>query len=383
MTTEINKIKELLDRRVDENGFFPSRDEVEKRLTEGNKLSFYYGIDPTGKDIHLGHTVQLFLLKALADLGHKIIILIGDFTAKIGDPTGKDKSRKPLTDEDIKENMRTYLDQITRILPKGSFEVRHNSEWLKNMNMEKVLELASQFTVQQMIVRSMFQERLKQERQIGIHEFIYPLMQGYDSVALEIDGEVGGHDQIFNMLVGRDLERKYLSKDKMVLATKLLVDGSTGKKMSKSEGEIIAIGDEPAEIRRKILAMDDGMTKTIFELCTNKEQGWIDEKNKELSPKEYKELLSDTLVAIYHGENKVKEAHDPKEIQIAGMEGPASHELVNVIKRIGFARSSTEAKNLVDSEAVEVNGEVETNWKRELKTGDRIKVGKGKFGIIK
>lgn len=382
VVTDENIVENLLSRRVASDGFFPMKDEVKKRFISGDKLSFYYGIDPTGKDIHLGHTTQLFLLKGLADLGHKITLLIGDFTAKVGDPTGKDKTRKPLSDEEIKENMKTYLDQVYKILPKEYFEVRYNSEWLKNMNMEKVLELASHVTVQQMIVRDMFQERLKQEKPIGVNEFLYPLMQGYDSVAMKIDGEVGGHDQIFNMLVGRDLEKKYLNKDKIVLATKLLVNESTGKKMSKSEGEIIALNDEPAEIRRKILSLDDKMIKTIFDLCTDKEQSWIDDRYKELSPQEYKELLSDTLVGIYHGEGSIKKAHTPKEFVISEMEGPASRELAAVISRF-FSKSMTEAKNLVSSGAVEVNGETEKSWKRGLKREDRIKVGKGRFGIIK
>lgn len=374
--TDKNKISALLDRRVDENGFFPLRNEVEDRLDKGEELSFYYGIDPTGKDIHLGHTVQLLLLKGLSDLGHRIILLMGDFTARIGDPTGKDKARKPLTEKEIKENMETYLEQVYKIMPKGSFEVKYNSEWLKNMGMDKLLELTSQLTVQQMIARDMFQDRIKKEKPIGIHEFLYPLMQGYDSVAMEIDGEVGGHDQIFNMLVGRDLEKRYLGKNKIVLATKLLVDGSTGKKMSKSEGEIIAINDEPSEIRRKVLATDDKMTKTLFELCTEQKQDWIENKHKELSPREYKELLADVLIRIYHGESKIKDAHEPKI-------GLASGNLAGTIKVFGFSASITTAKELITSGAVKVNDRAVTDWTYKPQKGDKIKVGKGKFGEIK
>ncbi len=374
--TDKNKIESLLNRRVDPTGFFPGKEEILERFQKGESLSFYYGIDPTGKDIHLGHTAQLFLMKGLVELGHKVVLLIGDFTAKIGDPTGKDKTRKPLTDKEIDDNMKNYLEQVYKILPKGTFEVKKNGDWLRSMNMEKILELTSQFTVQQMIIRDMFQERIKQEKPIGIHEFLYPLMQGYDSVAMKIDGEIGGHDQIFNMLVGRDLEKKYLGKDKMVLATKLLVNESTGKKMSKSEGEIIAISDEPTEIRRKILAMDDKITKTIFELCTAEDELWINEKAESLDSRAFKELLSDKLIEIYHGEKGVEESRKPTSVSVGG-------NLLVTMTSAGIVGSNTEAKNLINAGAVEVNGEVQKDWKYEPQKGDKLKIGKGKFIEIK
>lgn len=378
--TDKNRIDNLLNRRISADGFFPSREDIKNRLTDGTRLKFYYGIDPTGPDIHLGHTVQLWLLKELADLGHEIILLIGDFTARIGDPTGKDKTRKPLTEKEIEQNHKNYLKQVHRILPEGSFKVEHNSKWLKNMDLEKIIDLTSRVTVQQMIIRDMFQERINNSKPIAIHEFLYPLMQGYDSVAMEVDGEVGGHDQIFNMLVGRDLENSYLNKDKMVLATRLLVDESTGKKMSKSEGEIIAMSDEPAEIRRKILAVDDKIVKTIFELCTAEDQEWINSKTLELQPRESKELLSDKLIAIFHGENKVSEAHKPKEIKFSELKGL---NLAGTLEISGVASSMSSAKSLINEGAVRVNGEVVTNWKESPKEGDKIQVGKGKFLEIK
>ncbi len=373
--TDKNKIGLLLDRRVSPDGFYPSKEEVINKLSSGQALTFYYGIDPTGKDIHLGHTAQLYLLKGLGHLGHKIILLMGDFTAMIGDPTGKDKTRKPLDEGNIKENMKGYLEQVQKILLEGNFEVKHNSEWLKKMDMGNLIKIASHVTVQQMIVRDMFQERIKNNQSIALHEFLYPLMQGYDSVAMKVDGEIGGHDQIFNMLVGRDLEKTLLNKDKMVLATRLLIDAGTGKKMSKSEGEIISIKDEPSEIRRKILAMDDKMTKTVFELCTDKDQEWIDEESKK-EPREFKEKLAEELIRIYHGEDKVKEAISPK----AGNEGG---NLATTSVDSGIIPSISQAKELIKAGAVEINGKVETNWKIEPKKGDKIKYGKGKFVEIK
>ncbi|OGN19325.1 MAG: tyrosine--tRNA ligase [Candidatus Yanofskybacteria bacterium RIFCSPHIGHO2_12_FULL_41_9] len=370
-----NKIAKLLDRRVAPDGFFPSRDEIKKRLLSGQKLSFYYGIDPTGRDLHLGHLVQLLLLKGLAGLGHKITLLVGDFTARVGDPSGKDKSRKALSEEEIKYNMQNYIEQAEKILAIGSFDVRYNSQWLSKMKLEDVLFLTEQATVQQMIAREMFQQRIKQEKPISISEFVYPLMQGYDSVAMKIDGEIGGHDQIFNMLVGRDLVKKYLNKDKIVLATKLIT-GPEGKKMSKSEGEIIAFNDEPSEIRRKILAVNDEVIRDIFELCTIEEENWIAGKLKELPPRELKELLADKLIEMFYGKEKIKEAHKPKE-------GRSTGNLAVTIKDFGFASSISEAKKLISNNAVEVNGAVKTDWSYMPQKGDRLRVGKGKFGLIK
>ncbi len=359
-------IKEILDRHTET--LYPSRQEVEERMGRGEKLRIYYGVDPTGPDIHLGHTVQLLFIKRLAELGHEIILLIGDFTARIGDPTGKDTTRRPLTSEEVSLNMKTYLGQVSKIVPKNLFKIKYNNSWLAKMSFEDVIKLASHVTVQKMIVRDMFQERIKNEKPIGVHEFLYPLMQGYDSVAMRVDGEVGGNDQTFNMLVGRELERKYLGKDKMVFATKLLV-GSSGKKMSKSEGEIIALSDTPQEIRRKILMVDDSIIKTLFELCTEKSLGWI-EQNKDKNPREWKEELADELVRIYHGKRAVGEAHKPRKT-LGGIT------IISTTVMAGLAPSNSAAKELVNQGAVEVNGETVKDWNFKIKKGDIVKVGKG------
>ena len=189
-----NKIKELLARRIE--AVFPSVEYAEEELKSGKKLRVYLGIDPTGPSLHLGHTIPLLFLKQLLELGHRPVLLIGDFTARIGDPTGKETARKPLTKKEIKENMKDYLKQAYKILPKGSFDVKYNSSWLSNMSFDDVIRLSAHVTVQQMIIRDMFQERLKNGKSIGVHEFLYPLMQGYDSVAMKIDGEVGERPNI-------------------------------------------------------------------------------------------------------------------------------------------------------------------------------------------
>src|SRR3989338_2597714 len=310
LVTDESLISRALERRLETVGVFPSKEEA-IRLLKSKPLRVYLGIDPTGPDIHLGHTIPLLFLKQLWLLGHTPVIVIGDFTARIGDPTGKDSARRPLSPEQINENSKDYLEQIYTILPKGSFDVCHNGDWLDKLSFKDVVQLASHVTVQQMIQRDMFQERLKNEKPVGLHEFLYPLMQGYDSVAMEIDGEVGGNDQVFNMLVGRDLEKKLLGKDKLVFATRLLVNADTGKKMSKSEGELIAVSDAPQEIRRKILALDDSMIGTVFRLCTEKELDWI-EQNKNRPPRDLKKELSNQIIKIYHGKNSVAEAHQAK-----------------------------------------------------------------------
>ncbi|MBP9822222.1 MAG: tyrosine--tRNA ligase [Candidatus Pacebacteria bacterium] len=373
LVTDSEVIKQALERRLENNGIFPNKEEAVS-LLKSKPLRVYLGIDPTGPDIHLGHTIPLLFLKQLLDLGHTPVIVIGDFTARIGDPTGKDAARKPLTIEQVRENFKNYIEQIHHILPKGSFEVKHNGDWLDKLSFKDVVQLASNVTVQQMIQRDMFQERLKNEKPIGLHEFLYPLMQGYDSVAMEIDGEVGGNDQVFNMLMGRDLEKKLIQKDKLVFATKLLINADSGKKMSKSEGELIALSDSPQEMRRKVLASDDSMIQSTFELCTEKPMVWIEE-NKTKTPREWKEELADEIVRMYHGEEGVAKSREPVTTSGAGTS------VVNYVSS-WLNISKSEAKKLLDQGAVEINSQPEKSWEYEMKTGDEVKVGKGKISKV-
>lgn len=370
LVTDSETVGRALNRRLEPAGIFPSREAVVAALTSGPK-KVYLGIDPTGPDIHLGHSIPILFLKQLWQLGHTPVIVIGDFTARIGDPTGKSSTRRPLAEDEIKQNERSYISQIERILPKGSFEVRHNGDWLSRLSFDDVLKLTAQVTVQQMIQRDMFQERLKNNQPIGLHEFLYPLMQGYDSVAMEIDGEVGGNDQTFNMLVGRDLEKKLLGNDKLVFATRLLVDAASGKKMSKSEGELIALSDTPQEIRRKVLAIDDAMSKTVFELCTENEESWIAEEQKK-SPREQKEDLADELVRMYHGDGAVEDSRKARGVSGAGQS-------VTQWAAGVTGKSNSEIKNLIDQGGIEINGQTNKDWHYELKSGDKVKIGKGEF----
>jgi tyrosyl-tRNA synthetase len=332
-------------------------------------------------------------MKDLASLGHKIILLIGDFTAKIGDPTGKDATRRPLSDEEIKENSKNYFSQVDKILTE--YEVRYNSEWLGKISLDELIKLTSKVTVQQMIIRDMFQERITGGKPIGVHEFLYPLMQGYDSVAMEVDGEIGGNDQTFNMLMGRDLEKIYLNKDKMVLATPLLINSETGKKMSKSEGSLISIADSPEDIFGKTMRyVPDDMTKTVFELCTGVGKEEIEELQKKVdkggNPKDFKERLAYELVKICYGEGEASKARE--EFNSVYSKGNIPENLEEVsgdgVDIISFivswqGLSKSEAKRLIDQGGVSADGRTVNSWDFKLSSGQVIKLGPHKFIKVK
>lgn len=227
---------DILERGIEK--VLPSKEEFAE-VMDNRKISIYIGIDPTNPDLHLGHLISLLILKRFKETGHNVVIVIGGFTARVGDPTNKDATRKPMTEDQINENAKTYKEQIERIL--GDVEYKNNADWLEKLNFGDILQLTAKVTVQQMLERDMFQKRLKEEKPVGVHEFMYPLMQGYDSVAMKIDAEIGGSDQLFNMMVGRDLSKIYLDKEKFVVTTKLLTDPEVGNKMSASKGPYVSL----------------------------------------------------------------------------------------------------------------------------------------------
>lgn len=390
--TEEKIINELFTRRIgDYEGrpnIWPSKEEVEKRFKEGKKLRVYLGIDPTGPDLHIGHTIPLLFLKQLTDLEHEAVLVIGDFTAQIGDPSGKDATRKALTKKEVGDNMINYLSQAKKILPK--FEVRYNRSWLAKLSMDEFFNIASKISMHYMATRSMFRERLtkrEEDAPFAVHEFLYPLLQGYDSVAMKIDGEVGGLDQTFNMLIGRDLAKKLIQKDKMVFATKLLEDPVTGKKMSKTEGSLISLSDSAKDVFGKVMkTIPDTMVAFVFKLCTEKPISWINE-NKDDNPYEFKKELAFELVRMYHGEKAACEASDEWEKVFSNKEMPSEIEeapgdemkLVDFITEHALASSSSEAKRLLDQGAVSLNDEVIKEWGHILKKGDIVQVGPRKF----
>ncbi len=346
------KIDVLLERGVE--NVYPSKDELKKALISGKKLSIYNGIDPTGPTLHIGHGATLLKLRELQDLGHDIILLIGDFTGRIGDPTDKSAVRKQLSTKEITKNLKNYTKQAGLILDIKKVKVKFNSKWLAKLTFAEVVELASEFTLQQMIERDMFDKRIKAGQPVHLHEFLYPLMQGYDSVAMNVDMEIGGNDQTFNMLVGRTM-MKNRGKEKYVLTTKLLVD-PTGKKMGKSEGNMVTLEDNPGEMFGKVMSWPDSLIPLAFEICTRTQIP------SEISdPKSTKLKLAFEITKIYHGEKKAKEAQDSWEKTFSKKEIPNEVEVINtkegelladVLVKNTFVSSKTEFRRLIDTGSI-------------------------------
>ena len=384
--TNPKKIKELLTRGIE--NIYPNYQALEKVLKSGKKLRVYNGIDPTGK-LHIGHGVVFKKLRQFQDLGHEVIILIGDFTATIGDPTDKDAARKPLTRKQVLENAKNYKSQIGKILDIKKSNVRflHNEEWTKKLKPKDMLELASHFTVAKLLERDMFQNRIKKGKDIRLHEFLYPIFQAYDAVSMNVDVQIGGNDQTFNMLAGRTLMRKIKNKEKFVLTTKLLVDFK-GKKMGKTEGNMINLDEKPKEIYGKIMNWPDDLINIGFELCTEVS---VDEVKKITDPRTAKAKLAREIVAIYHSKKEAikaekefdkvfKEHKKPEkipEIKIQKKELP----ILELLVKTKMAQSKAEAKRLVEQGGVKINDKKIENWKEiiKIKSGLIIQVGPRKF----
>jgi tyrosyl-tRNA synthetase len=358
-------IDDLLDRGVQE--VLPSKRDFSEMLKKG-KLRVYAGIDPTGPTLHIGHIIVLNKLSQFQKLGHEVILLIGDFTATIGDPTDKTSTRRVLTEKEVKNNLKLYVKQASKTLDfkgKNKVKVVYNSKWLKKMSLKDVLDLSSMMTVDQMMKRDMFKTRSDTGKPVYIHEFMYPLMQGYDSVVLDVDVEVGGNDQMFNMMVGREFQKKKNNKEKFCITMKLLTD-NTGKKMGKSEGNMVSLLDNSFEMFGKIMSWTDDMIKNGFELCTDKNLSYIEEMVTSLlggsiNPRDVKLKLAYEITKIYHGEDGANEAREnfintfskkevPENIQeiFVNTQTPLSLILLNE----GMVQSIGEFKRLVKEGAV-------------------------------
>lgn len=384
------KIKEILGRGVED---VIVKDHLEEALRSGKKLRVKFGIDPTSPDLHLGHAVVLRKLKAFQELGHTIVLIIGDFTATIGDPTGKSKTRPPLTSEEVGRNMRDYLDHAGKIIDIKKAEVRYNSEWLEKLGGAKILQLLSLVSVNQILERDDFTKRLREQQSIRVHELLYPVMQGYDSVMVEADCECGGTDQTFNMLMGRTLMERMGQAPQDVL-TVPIIEGTDGKeKMSKSLGNYIGITDAPSDMFGKIMSLKDELILKYFWLCTDVSQDELDAYQKRMekgaNPKDIKMELGKTIVALYHSKDAADAAAEEWEKKFSKKEsvveacefasngGP----LKAILVESGLADSGSVAVRLVEGKSVLVNGETETDWKREVKPGDIIQAGKRKETI--
>ena len=303
--TDEKKIDALLTRGVE--NVYPNKEALKKVLMSGRKIKLYLGIDPTGGTLHLGHLVQFLKLKKFQDLGHEVVILIGDFTAQIGDPTDKQTTRKPLTHKQVLDNAKGYKKQISKVLDlkKLNMNFVHNAKWTNKLSPEDMLELASNFTVSSLLTRSMFQERLKTGREVYVHEFLYPIFQAYDAVTMDVDLQIGGNDQMFNMLAGRDLMKRKKNKEMFVLTTKLLVD-PTGKKMGKSEGNMITLNDSANDIFGKVMSWPDSMIASGFEILTELDFNSFSTDK----PRDQKVKLAHEVVKICQGEDAARTAEE-------------------------------------------------------------------------
>ena len=388
-------IKKGVDKIVNEEELM---NKLERASRNNESLTIKLGLDPSAPDIHLGHAVVLRKIKQMQDLGHKAVIVIGDFTGKIGDPTGKAKGRKALSEEEVQRNAQTYKEQIFKILDVDKTEVRFNSEWLGKITFDKVIELASTITVARMLERDDFQNRYKNNIPIGVHEFFYPLMQAYDSVELKADIELGGTDQTFNILMGRTLQ-KYMGQESQIAMFMPILEGLDGiEKMSKSLGNYIGV-NEPANIMfKKVMEIPDALIIKYFELATDVHPDEIDRIKKDLdkgkNPRDIKFELAKIITALYHSELEVKEAIEfydlafrkkdiPDNIPEIESESNILMDLIPLLVQNNIISSKSEFKRLIVQGGVRVNQDKLNDMDFKLSNNDVIKIGKKKFIRVK
>ncbi|MDU4884251.1 tyrosine--tRNA ligase [uncultured Clostridium sp.] len=369
-------------------------DELKEKLDKNKSLTVKLGLDPSAPDIHLGHTVVLRKLRQLQDLGHNIVIIIGDFTGKIGDPTGKSKARKALTTEQVLENAKTYEEQIFKVLDKKKTKVNFNSEWLSKMNFEDVIRLGSKMTVARMLERDDFKKRYENQMPISIHEFFYPLMQGFDSVEIKADIELGGTDQRFNLLMGRMLQKEFGQEPQCTIMMPLL-EGLDGiNKMSKSLGNYIGIDEDARVMFEKIMTLPDELIVKYFELVTDIHPDKV-EKIKELlrdgaNPRDIKMQLGREIVKLYHGKDAVKDAEDRFKLVFQKKEIPddikcievskENLDLAEIITNNLLVKSKNEFRRLVAQGGVKINGEKLRDIEDLILSEEMIiQIGKKKF----
>lgn len=388
-------IKDLLTRGVTN---IIEKNNLEKKLNSGKKLRVKFGIDPTGPKVHVGHAVVLWKLRQFQDLGHKIVLIIGDFTAQIGDPSDKDSERQPLTHEDIEQNKKSYLDQISLILDLKKTEFHHNSDWHSKGSKQEMIEEAMNFTVNQMSKRDNFSKRLKEDKPVGLHEFLYPLLQGMDSVAVSADVELGGNDQYFNLLAGRTLQKKYKQKQQDIMTSDLL-EGTDGRKMSKTYNNAIYLLDSPSEVFGKVMSIKDELIVRYFVMATDlpiKEIKKIEKKMAEgENPRDFKFLLAHKIVSRYHGDKVADRAEKDFVQKFVKKEVPEdisvfstpylTQPLVDVLVESLLTPSRSEAKRLIEQGGVKVDGAVigDKNALIKPQKGMIVQVGKRKFLKVK
>ncbi|MEK7080301.1 MAG: tyrosine--tRNA ligase [Patescibacteria group bacterium] len=392
--TNQQKIDEILTRGVEE---IIEKDSIIKKLQSGKQLRIKFGIDPTGPKIHIGRAIPFWKLRDFQKLGHKIVLIIGDFTATIGDASDKQAMRKILTEKEVKKNMKDYKKQIGKILDMRSVEVRYNSEWFKKMKIKDFVSLQMLFSAQQIIQRRNFKERWDEGKTIGSHELDYPLFQGYDSVMVKADVEIGGSDQLFNLKAGREIQKAFNQKQQDIMTFKML-NGLDGRKMSTSWGNIITIVDEPGDMFGKVMSMKDELIDEYFELATRLSGDEISQiKNLSNNPRDIKAKLAKEIVKIYHGEKEAQKAEEEFNKVHRDRELPSKIEIFETDKKTylvldllcdtRLAPSKSEARRLVEQNAVEIQigdkKEKINNWKKEIEIKDGMIFRKGNRNFIK
>ncbi len=372
---------------------------LEKSVVENKPLRCKLGIDPSAPDLHLGHAVVLHKLRQFQELGHHIIIILGDFTGMIGDPTGRSEMRRQLSVDEVMANAKTYQEQIFNILDADKTEMVFNSEWLAKLNFADVIKLASTLTVARMMEREDFGKRYQDNVAIGIHEFFYPLMQGYDSIAINADIEFGATEQKFNLLMGRHLQREYGHEPQVAFTMPILVGTDGVQKMSKSLGNYVGITEEPDQIYGKIMSISDDLMPEYYRLATSLSTSEIDTildqiNNNSIHPRDAKMRLAREIVSLYHGHSKAEEAEKqfqqvfqkkemPSEMDAFSFNAPVG--IVKVMVESGLAPSKSEARRLIEQNGVKIDGETVGSIDLELteKKEQVIQVGKRRFARVK
>lgn len=387
------KIEDILERGTED---IISEKNLRKKLLSGKNLRIKLGVDPTGPKIHLGRASQFWKLRAFQELGHHIILIIGDFTAQIGDASDKQTMRDTLTKEEIEKNMKNYEEQIGKILDMNKVELHYNSEWLGKMKIQKLISISMNFTAQQLIQRRNFKKRWGDENPIGLHELNYPLLQGYDSVAIDADVELGGFDQLFNLKIGRKMQELHGQEPQDIMTTTMIY-GLDGRKMSTSWGNVITIVDDPKEMYGKIMSMKDELIYDYFKLCafySQKELKRVKKELKKKNPKELKKELARAIVALYYDKEKTKKAE--KEFEKVFEKGGIPEDIMelvvkkekmgalNLVDATGLVDSKSQAKRLLKQGAVQVDNEKIKGWKEDIKIRDEmiIKIGKKRFAKV-
>ena len=371
-----------------------SQPELAAKIALGRPLRIKLGMDPTAPDLHLGHTLTLKKLRDFQNAGHTVIFLVGDFTAMIGDPTGRSETRKPLSREEIERNADTYRDQAFKILDRDLTEVRFNSEWMNDLGVRRLIEITAKVSVARILERDDFEKRLAAEEPLFLHELLYPVIQGYDSVALEADLEIGGTDQKFNMLVGRELQRHYGQAPQAVMTIPLLEGLDGVRKMSKSYGNYVALTDKPEDMYGKLMSVPDQLMVRYYELLTNAAPDEIAAvKSGGMHPMEAKKRLARAIVTEYHGADAATRAEQYFESKFQRKEIPASAQVYRIaedlwicelMKQLQFTPSTSEARRLVSQGAVRVDGRTITDVNFRFVPGEHkvLEVGKRRVARI-